>query len=97
MADSPNSGARTFLMRGGLHLNGVLEIFDLAFGQGQKEGLEQHDGFPEARIEIEVGIVQAVPVALWLKWRAIGKFMGSFRKILPKVVHKFLEGGHLVK
>src|ERR1700687_129893 len=97
MAESAGTDPGVLLVGGGLDLDDVLKILNLPLGQGQKERFKQDHGLPEAGIEIKVGGVQAFPVALRLEWRNIRQLVGGFGKILAEVVHKFLQGAHLVE
>jgi hypothetical protein len=47
----------------GLLPDGVLEIEELIFRQSNEERLEEHDGFPEASVEVEVIDVHRIPGA----------------------------------
>lgn len=72
------------------------ELLKLAFRQGVKEGLEQNDGLPQTGIQIVVGGIENIPIAVGVPGVAGKDFLRSGLKVGSEFLDELGEGGDFV-
>jgi hypothetical protein len=75
----------------GLLPDGVLKGDELVFRHRNEEGFEEHDSFPEARIDIVVARINGVPSRRGVAGRALGKARGGQAKVLFEIRYHLLK------
>ncbi len=78
-------------LRLGLLPDGFLEGEDLVFRDGNEEGFEQHDGFPETGVDIVVIRVYGVPSRPGIGSRALDQVRSGKTKVLFEISYDFLK------
>jgi len=89
---------RNFLFRC-LHLGtyGFLERPELVFRQNDQKGLQQHDAFSQASVQVVVDRIHGLPVGGRLGGCAAAKVIRGLTKILAEVSNHFLQSANLVE
>lgn len=90
-------GRKKALGAGSAFLKRGEKLLQLAFRQGVKEGLEENDGLPQTGIQIVVGGIEDIPIALAVQGVARENFLRRGQEVAGEFLDEFREGGNLVE
>jgi hypothetical protein len=77
-------------------LKSGLKTGELLLGKGVKKGLEKHDGFTQAGVQVVMNGVEQFPLAIVWEGVADGKFFSRGNEAGVELVDEIRENGDLV-
>ena len=80
-----------------LVVHGFLKIAKLSRRKHDEEGLKQHDGFPQAGIEVIVARIHIVPHALGVRAYPLDEIAREVTEVPIQVFHHFFKGADFMK